>query len=527
MALAHIEGPPLSRHDVPRETALIAGFGDSRADHPALVLGHRRVSFAELDRRTRAAIRLFAARGLAPGDRIAWIGINNPDFIAVMLAAMRSGLVLVPLNWRLKPRELAFLLADSGARAVFADTAFTPAIAEANTGHIPVIVTDGPAPDDLPALLVTTDADPADPLMGGTFGGVALMLYTSGTTGQPKGVQIAEQALALARQMEADQGGFDDWGDDEVLLSPLPLFHIGGISWALCGLHRGCTVVLTNDLTPAALLDLCLAEDVTRTFMVPQLVRGLIGEMLARNVRATHLKGIHYGAAPMDPPLLARGIAEIGCRFLQYFGMTEMSGTISILPPGDHDPARPHLLRSVGRVLPGSAIQIRDADGHVVERGVAGEIWTRGPTMMLGYANRPEQTAAAIVDGWYRTGDGGKIDAEGFLTLTDRIKDMIVTGGENVYPAEVEAVLREHPAVADCAVFGLPDAVWGERVCAAIESRAGASVDAEAIAAFLKPLIAGFKLPRQLFASDGLPRTASGKVQRGKLREQMLEQVSC
>ena len=215
---------------------------------------------------------------------------------------------------------------------------------------------------------------------------------------------------------------------------------------------------------------------------------------------------------------------QIGCRFLQYFGMTEMSGTVSILPPDDHNLARPQLLGSVGRVLPGSAIEIRDPGGLVVERGTAGEIWTRGPTMMLGYTGKPELTAEAIVDGWYRTGDGGRLGEEGFLYLTDRIKDMVVTGGENVYPAEVESVLREHPAIADCAVYGLPDPQWGERVCAAVEAQPGQPVDEAEVIAFVKGQIAGYKVPRQIRVVDALPRTASGKVQRGKVRLAELEQ---
>jgi acyl-CoA synthetase (AMP-forming)/AMP-acid ligase II len=460
---------------------------------------------------------LLAQAGLKPGDRVAWVGANNPVFIAFVLAAMRAGIVLVPVNWRLKAREIAWLLADSGARLLLADTAFLDTVGVANEGGAPLLCIDGTGDDDLPARLAALDG--AAGTMGGDPQSASLMLYTSGTTGDPKGVQVSEMALTLARQMEKDMAGFDDWGDGEVLLSPLPLFHIGGISWTLCGLDRGATVVFTADMTPAALLDLCLAEGVTRTFMVPQLVRGLIGEMTARAVRVPSLKSIHYGAAPMDPPLLRRGLEDIGCRFLQYFGMTEMSGTISILPPADHDLARPQLLGSVGRVLPGSAIEIRDAAGGVVETGVAGEIWTRGATMMLGYTGKPELTAAAIVDGWYRTGDGGRIDGQGFLFLTDRIKDMIVTGGENVYPAEVETVLREHPAIADCAVYGLPDAQWGERVCAAIELRPGERFEAGEVIDFVKSQIAGYKVPREVVVVDALPRTAAGKVQRGKVRE--------
>jgi acyl-CoA synthetase (AMP-forming)/AMP-acid ligase II len=521
VALSHSEGPPLSTTEISREAEVIANFGESRPDRIALILDETRVSYAVLDAQVCAAMAVFAHARLKPGDRIAYLGVNNPIFFAVMLACMRSGIVLIPVNWRLKTREIAYVLRDSDARLILSDAAFLDASREANTAAAPIICIDGTHCDDFPARLA--DVAVKEGRIDGNWETASLVLYTSGTTGNPKGVQISEQALALARQMERDGGGFDDWGDDEVLLSPLPLFHIGGISWALCGLNRGGTVVFTTDMSSAALLNLCLAEGVTRTFMVPQLVRGLIEEMVGRDVRVPSLKGIHYGAAPMDPPLLKRGIEEIGCRFLQYFGMTEMSGTISILPPGEHDLSRPHLLGSVGRALPGSAIEIRDPAGHVVSSGEAGEIWTAGPTMMLGYLGRADLTAEAIVEGWYRTGDGGKLDEEGFLYLTDRIKDMIVTGGENVYPAEVETVLREHPAVADCAVYGLPDKDWGEKVCAAIEIRAGQSALVDEVMSFMKGQIAGYKVPKHIVIVEALPRTASGKIQRGKVKQTALE----
>jgi acyl-CoA synthetase (AMP-forming)/AMP-acid ligase II len=514
--LSRVEGLAFDDRAVERLTATLARHAASRGDALALSLDGRSLTFAALERRTAAAQALLAARGIGARDRIAWCGINDPDFFPAMLAAMRTGAVLVPINWRQKQREIAYVLEDSAARLVIVDAAFRTTVAEAAAAGVELIET-----ADFSRLLDESPASEAP--IGGDRDAPALLLYTSGTTGSPKGVQLSEAAISVGREMEELTGAFDDWSDSEVLLSPLPLFHIGGICWALCGLVRGCRVVLTNNPAPPALLDLCLGEEVSRTFMVPQLVRGLIEEMVSRDVRVPSLKGIHYGAAPMDPPLLERGIREIGCRFLQYFGMTEMAGTITILPPAAHDPARLHLLRSVGQVLPGSVIEIRNTLGRAVPPGEAGEIWTRGPTMMLGYANRPEQTAEAIVDGWYRTGDGGRLDEEGYLYLTDRIKDMIVTGGENVYPVEVETVLREHPAVADCAVYGLPDAHWGERVCAAVEQRPGAVFDAQAVIDFVKSQIAGYKAPRQIDPVEALPRTASGKIQRARVRQEMLE----
>jgi acyl-CoA synthetase (AMP-forming)/AMP-acid ligase II len=523
MTPSHAEGPPLSNPEVQREAERIAAFAVSQPDRIALILGATRISYRELEAQVVRSMRVFQDCGLKPGDCVAYVGVNNPLFIAVTLACMRAGLVLVPINWRQKMREIAYVLTDSGARLILADTAFMATVTEAKEAETPVICIDGSGQADLPMLLAAVPQ--ISGVIGGDWSKGSLMLYTSGTTGNPKGVQITERALSLARQMERDSSGFDDWDDAEVLLSPLPLFHIGGISWALCGLHHGGTTVFTTDATPASLLNLCIAENVTRTFMVPQLVRGLIEEMVGQGVRVENLKAIHYGAAPMDPPLLKRGIEQIGCKFLQYFGMTEVSGTISLLSPNDHDLSRPQLLGSVGRALPGSAIEIRDPEGRVVPCGTSGEIWVKTPTMMRGYAGRPDLTAGAIIDGWYCTGDGGRLDAEGFLYLTDRIKDMVVTGGENVYPAEVETVLREHPAVADCAVYGLPSLEWGEKVCAAIEVRPGQSVTEGELISFMKSQIAGYKVPRQVEVVDALPRTASGKIQRSKVRQAASERL--
>lgn len=516
--LSRVSGAPLDPASVMPVSAILAGYAATRPDATALVLDGARTTYGDLERQVAAAAGFLASEGIRAGDRVAWCCANTPAFFTMMLAAMRTGVVLAPLNWRQKVREIAYIFADSGARLAIADPAFMATLREAAGTQVTVVDS-----ADFVARLATGKGDPAAPF--GDWQATALLLYTSGTTGNPKGVRLSEKAISAGRVMETATGGFDDWSDEEVLLSPLPLFHIGGICWALCGLVRGCSVVLTNNPAPPALLDLCIAEGVSRTFMVPQLVRGLIEEIVGRCIRAPALKGIHYGAAPMDAALLERGIEQIGCRFLQYFGMTEMAGTITILTPDDHDPSRPQLLRSVGKVLPGSDIEVRDPQGNVLPVGQAGEIWTRGPTMMIDYLNRPEQTVEAIVDGWYRTGDGGRIDEEGFVYLTDRIKDMIVTGGENVYPVEVEAVLREHPAVADCAVYGLPDAHWGERVCAAVELRPEARFDAGDIIEFMKGQIAGYKCPREVNQVEALPRTASGKIQRGKLKQDMLEQA--
>ena len=506
---------------------LLSDFSNTHAarnpDRIALVFNENSWTYPAFDRAIDVAVTLFDEAGLKAGDRFAYFGKNSDLFFIILIAAARAQLVMVPVNWRNTAAETAYVLTDSGARLILADQEFEQLVAAASGGAIPSIMTDAPGEQGLRSKLSTgkpAQRRPTDPRAP------FLQLYTSGTTGKPKGVLTSEHAISVQRQMEAVSGHFTDWGDDEVLLSPLPSFHVGGMSWVCCGLARGITVVVTTDTTPAGILDLCLQHGITRTFIVPTLVRALIGEMDARGVLVPTLRGIHYGAAPMDAALLERSVDRLGCRFLQYYGMTEITGTMTILGPSDHDSSRPHLLRSVGRPLPGDMIEIRDSEGRLLPVDQPGEIWVNGPTLFIEYWNRPEATAEAMTDGWYHTGDGGRLDDQGYLYLTDRIKDMIVSGGENVYPAEVESVLRDHPAILDCAVFGLPDAKWGEGVTAALELKPGATIDPDEVIAFARKSLAAYKIPRRVETGITLPRTASGKVQRGLVRKMFLDDGS-
>ena len=520
MAMARSDGGPLDLGlalqpaDYPSHHAALS------PDATAIVCGGSSWSYAELDRAADAFVTLLSDSGIGRGDRIAYHGKNNDLYFAVLFGAMRAGVVLVPVNWRNTVSETRYVLEDSGARLVFADTEFLPIVEQSIGGDVSIMVVDRDGPAGLAARLSAAAPAPRTTLDPDA---TILQLYTSGTTGRPKGVLTSQTAFLAQRESEAVSGHFDDWRDDEVLFSPLPNFHIGGMSWALTAFARGLPLIITANPSPPAILDSILEHRVTRSFMVPTLVRALIEEMQARGLDRSTLRGIHYGAAAMAPQLLDRSVDTLGCRFLQYYGMTEMGGSVTVLGPGFHDSARPHLLRSVGRALPGYTLEIRGPDAEAVATDVPGEIWIKGPSVTSGYWHRPDATAEAFVDGWYRSGDGGRIDAEGFLYLTDRIKDMIVSGGENVYPAEVEAALREHPAVLDCAVFGLPHAKWGEGVTAAVELRPGHSADSETLIAFARQHLAAYKIPRRFEFDVVLPRTASGKIQRGLLRSLYLD----
>jgi acyl-CoA synthetase (AMP-forming)/AMP-acid ligase II len=522
--IAHVDGPAVERVD---DLVWIADIPPVGARHcperPAIVFPDRgeTMTYEQLDRRSDAFVAVLQARGLQPGDRVAYLGRNSDLYLPVLFGAIRGNFVLVPLNWRLAPPEIGYQLRDSQSKLLILDPDFVEAGSEAvrdiGDSAPPMLLTE--AVGDTGGLRAQLK-QPAPPLVSPHEADqVILQLYTSGTTGQPKGVLISHRALSLARHVELMSADLAHLTPGCVILSAMPNFHIGGMSWLLMGLVRLGTVVLTADPSPGNLLRLVREHRATYTFMVPTVLRAIVDELRTREEPAPRMSGIFYGAMPIGEQLLKDLLEVFECPLVQFFGMTENTGSATLLGPRDHDPQRPQLLRSVGKPYPGMSLQIRGPDGRVLRPGEHGEIWIHSPTRLLGYWQLPDKTREALVDGWYASGDGGYIDPAGFLYITDRIKDMIITGGENVYPAEVEEVLRQHPAVLDAAVVGRPDARWGEMVVAYVERRPKAELTAEELLEFARTRVARYKCPKQVHFVDALPRTASGKVQRAKLRQ--------
>ena len=527
---ARLEGKPL-----PQDAALpwvgdIPARGLARCpDRTAIIFADmpRQMSYRELERMTRAFCASMRARGLVDGQRVAYLGRNNDLYLPMLFGAIRAGCVIVTLNWRLTAPEIAYQLQDSGATLLIADAdlmAVTKKACESLPTPPQIIPTaDTSAPVDLRQLMAGEAPDSEVPHR---VDQVVVQMYTSGTTGKPKGVQLTHGCLTYARHCEMEDGSYAGWKEGTVHLSAMPNFHIAGTSWMIIGLIRLSTMVLTADPTPANLLEVIEQYRPGRSFIVPTVIRALVDAIRASGRPAPKMEQIAYGASAIGESLLREAMETFGCEFGQAFGMTEVTGTCTYLPNEDHDLSRPQVLKSVGRPLAGMAVEIRDADTRVVNVGEPGEIWVRTPTAMLGYWNLPKATAEALVDGWYRTGDGGRIDDDGFLYLTDRIKDMIISGGENVYPVEIEERLRLHPAVLEAAVIGLPDPHWGEAVHAMVELRPGQDVDAETLRAFAREGLAGFKCPRGIRFTTALPRTASGKVQRAQVRSAWKESLA-
>jgi long-chain acyl-CoA synthetase len=478
--------------------------------------GERAVTYAQLDERSSRLAQVLLAAGAGPGARIAHLDRSAPEVVELVLAAAKIGAVAVPLNWRLATPELTAILADAGAPLLIAGPAFTDVAADVAAG-VPQRLEVVQVGADYEARLASAVA--VDPGGRGAPGDPVVQMYTSGTTGVPKGVLTTQRNLAAAT-LNVPAWRFDA---ASVSLTPLPMFHIGGIGWTYLGLCQGATTILVSEFEAGAVLDMLESARVTNAVFVPTILQLLTAVPGAAERDYSALRSIAYGASPITTPALKAALRTFRCPLFGVYGLTETTGGVVQLEPEDHDPGGPreHLLRSAGRPRPWMELKVVDPlGGDELPAGVVGEVWMRGPNVMSGYANRPEETAAALTpDGWLRTGDGGYLDADGYLFLTDRIKDMIVSGGENVYPVEVEEALAQHPAVADVAVIGVPDERWGEAVKALVVTRPGAAASADELVAFARERLAGYKLPRSIEFVAELPRNPSGKVLKHELRD--------
>jgi long-chain acyl-CoA synthetase len=501
-----LHGDELRVADVLREHAA------SRGDHVALRSGDDALTYSELDERSSRLANGLLELGVGEGLRIAYLGRSAPQVVELLFAAAKVGAVLVPLNWRLSPSELDAVLEDSRAPLLVVAPPYLELAGELAAARGLRVVSVG---DEYERLLAAHDA--TDPGGRGASSDVIVQMYTSGTTGVAKGVLTTHRNLAAA----AETSPYWRFDADSVSLTPLPMFHIGGIGWAFLGLWNGATTILVSEFDAAAVLETFERRRVTNAVLVPtmlQLMTTVPGAAL-RDYSA--LRSIAYGASPITTPVLEAALRTFGCEFFGVYGLTESTGGVVHLEPQDHDPDGPraHLLRSAGKPLPWVDVRVVDPDtSRDVHPYEIGEVWLRAPNVMAGYFNREEETAAVLVDGWLRTGDGGYVDEEGYLFLTDRMKDMIVSGGENVYPIEVEQALAQHPSVDDVAVIGVPDERWGETVMALVILRDGAAPSAEELVAFARERLAGYKLPRIVTFVDQLPRTPTGKVLKRELR---------
>jgi acyl-CoA synthetase (AMP-forming)/AMP-acid ligase II len=510
--------------DFPTIVERVRDHARRMSEHVAVQFGEESLTFAELDRRSNRVARGLLAAGVGRQSRIAVLAKNTPTFHDLALGAAKIDAVLVPVNYRLAPPEIAYILKDSGACLLFVSSEYLEAVAAFKK--------------DLPDLRETITIDGAD-YPAAEYGAwrdchtdenlnidvaaeaVTLQMYTSGTTGRPKGTLITHANLREALRGAVPAWG--PWSTHDVILVCMPQYHIGASIWGLAGLWQGVRSVLTREFNAANVLKLIERYRITKIALASVMMKMLLDEPACNSTDFSSLELIVYGTAPAPEALVRTAQKTFGCGLAQGYGMTETAGPITSLAVEDH--ARPvgDRLRSAGRPLAGVEIRVCNEDGAVVPVGTIGEVTCRGGQVTPGYWHNAEATAETIRDGWLRTGDAGYFDEVGYLYICDRVKDMIKSGGENIYPAEVENALYAHPNVSDVAVIGVPDERWGEVAKAIVVQRPGSTVSQEELLEFARRRIAGFKVPRSVDFVAALPRNSSGKVLKRELRRPFWE----
>ncbi|KUI07629.1 long-chain fatty acid--CoA ligase [Mycobacterium lehmannii] len=493
-------------------------FGAERPDAVALIAGDRTTTFGDLHTRSSRVAQALRAAGVGFGDRVAFIEKNGIEFFEVACALSKLGAVVVPVNWRLAPPEMLHIIDDADAKVVIVGADFfchVEAIEDRLTALV-VAVGEHPRWPEFDRWMGAYPAD--DPCVATHPDDVAFVMYTSGTTGAPKGVMLTNDNYFCKATGIADKWRFDA---DSVSLAVMPMFHMAGSGWALVGLCEGARTVVLRDVDPTAILDAVAQHGVTNMLLVPVVIQRLLETRGVETTDFSALRAIVYGASPITDDVLVRALERFNCDLLQVYGQTETTGSITQLDRHD-----PELLRSCGKPFGWVEVRIVDDAGRDIPTGTVGELWTRSRQNMRGYWNNPAATAATVTpDGWLKTGDAGYVDAEGYVYLHDRVKDMIVSGGENVYPTEIENVLMTHPDVADVAVIGVPDPTWGEAVKAVVVPAAGCFPGEADLIAYARERLAGFKLPKSVSFAEDLPRTPSGKILKRALREPYWEGV--
>lgn len=499
----------------------------SRGDHVFAECEGMSLTYAEAKSRSDGIAEVLVGAGLRHGDRVACLMRNGADIALLMYAVSRLGVVAVPLNYRLAPREWAALIADSTARVILADAEFHEALDVESVEITMRIGCGGGSGDWIPLDTLLAGPRPALPPVAIDGEDILFQMYTSGTTGRPKGALLSHRCImasmfqgSLARPYSLSPG-------DRILIA-LPMFHASALTTALGAASSGATLVIHKEVDPLAIVCALADDRIAVSGMVPAVLQFMLtGVPGIADMRFPHLKFLGYGAAPIAEPVLRQAMAVFGCHFAQGYGMTELAGSCCMLTEADHARAlagRPELLRSTGRPLPGVELCIAGPDGEDLAPGETGEILVRGPQMMSGYWNMPAETAAATTGGWMHTGDAGYIDVEGYLYIRDRVKDMIVSGAENIYPAEIEAVLYGHPAIAEAAVIGVPDPRWGETVMAVVALKPGMAAEAAELDGFCRDRLGGFKVPRRYRFVEALPRNAAGKILKRELRAEFWDE---
>jgi len=490
----------------------------------AVRFGQRHHQFTQFRHRVARLAAALQSLGMNEGDRVAILSLNSDRYLEYLMAVPWGGGVLNPCNIRWSLAEIAYALIDSGSSILLVDDTFVPMVPalreQAGILRDVVYCGEGQTPAGMHSYEALVAAhEPMEDVMrrGEDLAGI---FYTGGTTGFPKGVMLSHTNLCSAGMAILSEGLSKP---GSVYLHAAPMFHLADIGLSLPHWLQGNTHVIIPAFNPEAVLDAIAQHRVTHTLLVPTMIQMTVDHPSMKKPRdLSSLELIVYGASPISEAVVDRAMAALpGIGFVQAYGMTELAPLATVNPPYNHtaEGRKTGRLRSAGRA--GFCVEVRivDPQGREVPRGTVGEVVVRGPNVMQGYWNKPEQTAQALRNGWMHTGDGAWMDDEGFIFITDRLKDMIISGGENIFSAEVENALAQHPAVASCAVIGIPSPEWGEAVHAVVVTQPGAAVTEAELIAHCKALIANYKCPRSVEFREALPISGAGKILKTKLRE--------
>ena len=454
--------------------------------------------------------------GIEPGSRVGLLAKDCISSVEVLFGCSKIGGVFTPVNWKLALPEIGYIFADAKVEVLFVEPQLA-AVVEQFKPQLPALKQVIYLGEHYHHWLATYSDKALQQLIDSEQ--VVVQMYTSGTTGRPKGVQLAHRSFfAIAKAYHEQDRAWINWCGEDRNLNVIPLFHIGGLWWLLRGLASGAQ----NTLMPSFIAHQVLAtiehDQITKTCMVPAMIQFLFSEPGYQTTDFSSLQHVVYGGSPIAEALLKQALQVFGCDFLQIYGMTETGNMAVCLPASAHTSDNKELLKAVGKPHPGVSLKVVDPQGKALAVREVGELLIHSPANMVGYWQLPQATDETLIDGWVHTGDAGYFDEQGYFYVCDRIKDMISYSGENIYPAEIENVLFEHPDILEVAVIGVPDPNWGESIKAVVVKKPHSNPSPRSIMMFAKGKIADFKLPKSVSFVDELPRTPSGKLQKAKIR---------